>query len=87
MGSQIAGQRKVFVTNLALVRLITRVNVHMILQVSRLTETPIAHLTFEWPASIVDIHVRLEIAGRWETLGAEVALVWLLLVVRHSVVI
>lgn len=87
VGAQIAGQGKVFVAYFALVWFITRVNVHVILEIRWLAESPIADLTLKRPASIMHVHVRLEIARCRETLGAKVTLVRLLLVVCHSVVV
>lgn len=66
MGAQIAGQREVFVADVALVRLITGVDVHVVLQVGGLAEAPVADLALEWPAAVVDVHVRLEITWRWK---------------------
>lgn len=87
MGAQIAGERKVFVANFALVWLITRMDVHVILQIGWLTETTIANMTLEGPAAVVHVHVRLEITWCGKTLRAQVALVRFLLVVGHSVVV
>lgn len=66
VGPQIASESKVFIANFAFMWLITGVNVHVIFQISWLTETSVANLTFEWPAAIVDVHVGLEIAWRWK---------------------
>lgn len=66
MCAEIAGEREVFVADLAFVRLVAGVDVHVILQVGRLAEASIADLALEWPASIVDVHVRLEIARSGE---------------------
>lgn len=51
-----------FVTNFALVWFITSVDVHMIFKIGWLAEASIADLALEWPASIVHVHVRFEIA-------------------------
>lgn len=51
----------------------------MILQVGLFRESPRANVTLEGPRATVHVHVRLEITGRRERLGAQAALVWLLL--------
>lgn len=57
VGAQIAGQGKVFIANFALVRLITCVYVHVILEICWLTKAPVANVTLEGPAAVVDVHV------------------------------
>ena len=51
----------------------------MILQVGVFAESSVADVAFEGPGPIVDIHVRLEVSGCRERLGAQSAFVWLLL--------
>ena len=51
----------------------------VIFQIGVLGKAPRADVAFERPRSAVHVHVRLEIAGRGERLGAQVALVRLLL--------
>lgn len=59
----------------------------MILEICWLTEASFANVTLVRPGAVVNIHVRLEIAGCREGFGAQMALVRLLLVVGHSVVV
>jgi hypothetical protein len=45
---------------------LTGVEEEMILEVGLLAEASRADLTLEGPRSVVDVHVRAQIAGRWE---------------------
>ena len=58
---------------------------HVVLEVGLLAEAPVADVTLEWPRAVVYIHVALEITGRREGLGAEAALVGLLLYTHTGV--
>lgn len=51
----------------------------VIFQIGVLGKASGADVAFEWPRAAVHVHVRLEIAGRGERLGAQIALVRLLL--------
>ena len=51
----------------------------MVLEVGLLREPAAAHVTLEGPGAVVDVHVALEVAGSREGLGAQLALVRLLL--------
>lgn len=51
----------------------------MILQVGLFGESAGTDVALEGPRAAVHVHVRLEITGRWERLGAKAALVGLLL--------
>lgn len=51
----------------------------MVLEVGLLGEAAGADVAFEGPRATVHVHVRLEITGRGERLGAQAALVGLLL--------
>lgn len=51
----------------------------MVLEVGLLAETALADGALEGPGARVDVHVRLEVSRSREGLGAEVALVRLLL--------
>lgn len=42
----------------------------VIFQIRMLGKAPGADVAFEWPRSAVHVHVRLEVAGRRERLGA-----------------
>jgi len=51
----------------------------VVLEIGVFAETAVADVTLEGPRAVVHIHVRLEVAGRRERLGAQLALVRLLL--------
>lgn len=51
----------------------------MVLQIRVLAESPVADVTLERPRPVVHVHVRFEVAGRRERLGAQRALVRFLL--------
>lgn len=61
----------------------TCVQKEVIFQIGVLGKTAGADVALERPRAAVHVHVRLEIAGRWERLGAQIALVRLLLQ-RHK---
>lgn len=66
------------------VALLTGVEEEMILKVRLLAEASRADLTLKRPRSAVNVHVRAEIAGCRERLGAETAFVWLFLLERNE---
>lgn len=51
----------------------------MVLEVGVFREAARADVALERPRTAVDVHVRLEIAGRRERLGTKAAFVWFLL--------
>lgn len=51
----------------------------VIFQIGVLAETAGADVAFEWPGAAVNVHVRFEVSGSRERLGAEGALVRLFL--------
>lgn len=51
----------------------------MVLEIRVFAETAVADVTLEGPGAVMDVHVRLEVSGRGEGLGAQTALVRLLL--------
>lgn len=57
----------------------TCVQEQVVLEVGVFAEAPVADVAFERPRAVVDVHVRLEVARRRERLGAQTALVGLLL--------
>lgn len=63
----------------ALTYVLTSVQEEVILEVGLLGESSGTDVTFEGPRAAVDIHVRLEITGSGERLGAEATFVRLFL--------
>lgn len=57
----------------------------MILQIGVLGEASRADVTLEGPRTGMDVHVRAEVARRWEGLTAKVALVRLVLKKKFSI--
>ena len=63
---------------------LTGVEEQVVLEVGVFAETATAHVAFERPRPAVDVHVRFQITRRRERLGAEGALVRLLLFVTNQ---
>ena len=58
---------------------LTCVEQHVVLEVGLLAEAPVTDVTLEWPRAIVHVHMALQVPGGGERLGAQAALVRLLL--------
>jgi hypothetical protein len=56
----------------------------VVLEVGVFAEPPVADVALEWPGPVVNVHVRLEVPWRREGLGAQTALVGLLLQQTHT---
>ena len=51
----------------------------MVFEIGDFAESPVADVAAVGPGPVVDVHVGLEVAGRRETLLAQLALMWLVL--------
>jgi len=76
---EVAVERELLPARGALVRSVAGVQQQVVLQVRLLAEAAVADVTAVGPGAAVDVHMRAEIAGRRERLGALRALVRLLL--------
>lgn len=43
----------------------------MIFQIRVFAKSSVTNVTFEGPRSVVHVHMRFQVAGRWEGLGAQ----------------
>lgn len=64
---------------MAVLAVLTCVQEQVILKVGMLAEPSVAYVTLEWPGPIVNIHVRFEVPGCRERLGAQSTFMRLLL--------
>lgn len=87
VSSQVTGQGEPLLAVLADVRLVSCMQEEMVLEIGLLAEAPVANMTLKWPGAAVNVHVALEVTGRWERFGAQRALVRLLLGVRHAMIV
>lgn len=61
---------------------LTCVQEEMVFEVGVLGKAARANVALERPRSTVNVHMGLEIAGRWKRFGTQTAFVWFFLYVR-----
>ena len=76
---EVALQGETLSTKSAFMGLVPRVEQEVVLQVRLFAEASVTDVTLVRPGPVVDVHVRLEVSGSRERLGAQGTLMGLLL--------